>query len=70
METALVRAVTATSSGLAVPNLLILIALVAVAVPVMRKLRRSASEKRKRRWVEEGLMAPPTVDPGASEPSD
>ena len=64
------RAVTATSSGLAVPNLLILIALVAVAVPVMRRVRRSASERRKRRWVEEGLMAPPTVDPGASEPSD
>ena len=68
MFIALVSAETSTTSGLSFANVLVLIALVAVGWPLLRKLRRSASESRKRRWVEEGLMDPPTTDPKTTGP--
>lgn len=68
MYTALVSAGTSTSSDFSVTGLLVLIVLVAIGFPVLRKLRRSASENRKRRWVESGLMDQP-ADPEPKEPS-
>ena len=70
MYTALVSAGTSTESGFPFTNLLILMVLVAVGYPLFRKLRRSVSENRKRRWVEEGLMDPPATDPGSGARSD
>jgi len=66
MYTALVTAQVSTGSGISVTKLLVLIALFVIAWPLFRKLRGSVSENRKRRWVEQGLMDPPSVDP----PSD
>ena len=69
MYSTLVRA--AASTGASVPiKLLVLIMAFVVAVPLFRKVRAAASASRKRRWVEEGLMDPPTTDPGSGVRSD
>ena len=68
METALVSAATSAHSFSFV-RVLVIIVLLGVGFPLIRKLRRTASEMRKRRWVEEGLMAPPTVEPGTGDRS-
>jgi len=68
MYTALVTAQVSTGSGISVTKLLVLIALFVIAWPLFRKLRGSVSENRKRRWVEEGLMDPPSVDPPSAGP--
>ena len=70
MYTALVTAQVSTGSGISVTKLLVLIVAFVVAVPLLRKVRAAASESRKRRWVEEGLMDPPTTDPGSGTGSD
>jgi len=65
----LVRA--AASTGASVPiKLLVLIVAFVVAVPLLRKVRTAASESRKRRWVKDGLMDPPTTDSGSGVRSD
>ena len=69
MYTALASAATSTS-GPPVARLLVVIVLLGFGFPLVRKLRRTASERRKRRWIEEGLMDPPAVDPKASSSSD
>ena len=69
MFTTLVAAETPTRSGFSFTNLLVLIVLLAIAVPLIRKLRRSASEQRKRRWAKDGLMDPPAAGPESSDPS-
>jgi hypothetical protein len=57
----------AASTGASVPlKLLVLIVVFVVAVPLFRKVRKSASESRKRRWVEDGLMDPPITGPGSA----
>ena len=69
MYSTLVRATA--STGASVPiKLLVLIVAFVVAVPLLRKVRAAASASRKRRWVEEGLMDPPTTDPGPEARSD
>lgn len=69
MYTAL--ASTATSaSGAPAARLLVVIVLLGFGYPLVRKLRRTASERRKRRWIEEGLMDPPAADPKASGSSE
>jgi hypothetical protein len=61
----------AASTGASVPlKLLVLIVVFVVAVPLFRKVRKAASENRKRRWVEDGLMDPPTTGPGPGARSD
>jgi uncharacterized membrane protein len=69
MDNALASATTS-ASGPQVARLLVVIVLLGFGFPLVRKLRRTASERRKRRWIEEGLMDPPAVDPEASSPSD
>jgi len=69
MITALVSAGTSTSSSFSFTNLLVMIVLLAIGVPLLRKLRRSASENRKRRWAEAGLTDLPAVDPETRDPS-
>ena len=65
----LVRA--AASTGASVPiKLLVVIVAFVVAVPLLRKVRAAASESRKRRWVKDGLMDPPTTDSGSGVRSD
>jgi uncharacterized membrane protein len=58
------------ASGPPVARLLVVIVLLGFGFPLVRRLRRTASERRKRRWIEEGLMDPPAVDPKASSSSD
>ena len=70
MYTALVTAQVSTGSGISVTKLLVLIVAFVVAVPLLRKVRAAASESRKRRWVKDGLMDPPTTDSGSGERSD
>lgn len=70
MITALVTAETSTTSGFSFKNLLILIVVLVIAVPLVRKLRRSVSARRRRRWAEEGLMDPPADGPDAKGPSE
>ena len=65
---ALVSAGTSSSSGFSLTGLLVLIVLVAIGFPLIRKLRRYASENRRRRWVESGLTDQP-ADPEPKEPS-
>ena len=61
----------AASTGASVPiKVLVLIVVFIVAVPLLRKVRAAASENRKRRWVEEGLMDPPITGPGSGDRSD
>ena len=69
METALVSAATS-APGFSFVRVLVIIVLLGVGFPLIRKLRRTASEMRKRRWVEEGLMAPPTAEPGTGDRSE
>lgn len=69
MFTALVTAGASTTSGF-LRNLLFLIVVLAIAIPLVRKLRRSVSKNRKQRWVEEGLMDPPEEGPDADKRSD
>ena len=69
MYTELASAATS-ASGPPVARLLVVIVLLGFGFPLVRKLRRTASERRKRRWIEEGLMDPPAVDPKASSSSD
>ena len=69
MYTALASAATSTS-GPSVARLLVVIVLIGFGFPLVRKLRRTASESRKRRWIKEGLMDPPATDPDASSSSD
>jgi len=69
MYTGLVSAGTSTS-GSSFPGLLVLIVLLAIGIPLLRKLRRSASENRRRRWAEAGLMDRPAADPETKDPSD
>ncbi len=68
MITALVSAGTSTSSSFSFTNLLVMIVLLAIGVPLLRKLRRSASENRRRRWAEAGLTDLPAVEPEARDP--
>jgi hypothetical protein len=72
MYHALVSAGSSTASGFPVANLLILIALFVIVWPLFRKMRKSVSANRKRRWVEEGLMDKPPVDqqPAVSHTDD
>ena len=70
MHTALVGAGTSTSSGFSFSSLILLIVLLAIGVPLVGKLRRSVSKKRKDRWAKEGLMDPPPPEPQAGDPSD
>jgi hypothetical protein len=70
MYTALVSAGTSTGSGFSITNLVVLIVVLAVAVPFFRKLRGSVSEKRRRCWEQEGLMDPPAAGPEAGNPPD
>ena len=69
MLTALTSAATS-ASGTPVARLLVVIVLLGFGFPLVRKLRRAASESRKRRWIEEGLMDPPATDPEASSSSE
>jgi len=69
MDNALASAATS-ASGPPVARLLVVVVLLGFGFPLVRKLRRTASERRKRRWIEEGLMDPPAVDPKASSSSD
>jgi hypothetical protein len=48
-------------------KLLVIVLLLGIGFPLIRKLRRTASENRKRRWVEEGLMPPPTAEHGSED---
>jgi hypothetical protein len=48
-------------------KLLVILVMLGIGFPLIRKLRTTASERRKRRWVEEGLMPPPAAEPGAGD---
>jgi hypothetical protein len=69
MFTALVSAGTSTS-GFSPIRLVLVLLLFAVALPVVRGLRRSASRRRKDRWAREGLLDPPAADPETGNPRD
>ena len=47
----------ATTAGFSVTNLIILVVVLAVTVPVVNRLRRSTSERRRARWAEEERQA-------------
>lgn len=68
MYTTLVSAADSTGTSIST-KLLVLIVVVLIAVPLLRKLRKAASENRKRRWVEQGLMDPPSARPESGERS-
>jgi hypothetical protein len=70
MYTALVSAGTSTSSSFSFANLIFLLVLLAIGVPLVRRLRRSVSKKRKERWVKEGLLDPPEPGPEPADPRD
>jgi len=70
MNAALIIAGTSTSSSVSFTNVLVLIVLLAIGFPLLRKLRRSASENRRRRWAREGLMDPPAAGPETSDPPE
>jgi hypothetical protein len=69
MQIALVSAATSAPS-FSFARLLVIIVLLGIGFPLIRKLRRTASEQRRRRWVEEGLMPPPTAEPGRGDQPD
>jgi hypothetical protein len=66
VQIALVSAATSAPS-FSFARLLVIIVLLGIGFPLIRKLRTTASERRKRLWVEEGLMAPPTAEPGSND---
>lgn len=47
----------ATTTGFNVTNLIILVVVLAVLVPVVNRLRRATSERRRARWAEEERQA-------------
>jgi len=69
MNSALANAATS-ASGPPVARLLVVVVLLGFGFPLVAKLRRTASQRRKRRWVKEGLMDPPAVDPKAGSSSE
>jgi hypothetical protein len=68
MHIALGGAQASTASSLGITGLLILTVALLVAWPLFRKFRKSVSADRKRRWVEQGLMDPPSADPPGAGP--
>jgi hypothetical protein len=66
VQIALVSAATSAPS-FSFARLLVIIVLLGIGFPLIRKLRTTASERRKRLWVEEGLMAPPTAEPSSND---
>ena len=70
MNAALISAGTSTSSSFPFTGLLVLIVLVPIGLLLLRKLRRSASEYRKRRWTEAGLMDPTAAGPETRDSSE
>ena len=66
MHIALGSAQASTGSSLGI--LLVLTVALLLAWPLFRKFRQSVSADRKRRWVELGLMDPPSVDPPGAGP--
>jgi hypothetical protein len=65
MYTALVSA---QGSSAGVTSLVVLIVVLLIAWPLFRRFRKSVSANRKQRWVEQGLMDPPKVDPPSAGP--
>ena len=70
MFTGLVSAATPPPSGFSITGLVVLVAVVAIGWPLFRRVRRTVSENRKRRWVEQGLMDPPNTERAAGEAPD
>ena len=68
MHFALGSAPASTGSSLGITGLLVLTVALLVAWPLFRKFRKSVSADRKRRWVEQGLMDPPSADPPGAGP--
>ena len=68
MQVALVGAATS-GQGFPFARLLVVVVLLGIGLPLIRKLRRAASEGRKRRWVEDGLIDPPADGPDPSDQS-
>ena len=68
MQVALVSAATS-GQGFPAARLLVIVVLLGIGLPLIRKLRRAASESRRRRWVEDGLMDPPADGPGPNDQS-
>jgi hypothetical protein len=68
MHVALGSAQASTGSSLGITGLLVLTVALLVAWPLFRKFRKSVSADRKRRWVEQGLMDPPSADPPGAGP--
>ena len=66
MHIALGSAQASTGSSLGI--LLVLTVALLVAWPLLRRFRKSVSADRKRRWVEQGLMDPPSADPPGAGP--
>ena len=68
MQVALVSVATS-GQGFPFARLLVIIVLLGIGFPLVRKLRRAASESRRRRWVEDGLMDPPADGPDPDDQS-
>ena len=68
MQVALVSAATS-GQGFPAARLLVIVVLLGIGLPLIRKLRRAASERRRRRWVEDGLMDPPADGPDPDDQS-
>ena len=68
MQVALVRLATS-GQGFPFVRLLVIVVLLGIGLPLIRKLRRAASEGRKRRWVKDGLMDPPGDGPDPNDQS-
>ena len=68
MQVALVSAATS-GQGFPAARLLVIVVLLGIGLPLIRKLRRAASESRRRRWVEDGLMDPPADGPDPDDQS-
>ena len=68
MQVALVSVATS-GQGFPFARLLVIVVLLGIGLPLIRKLRRAASESRKRRWVEDGLMDPPADGPDPNDQS-
>jgi len=68
VQVALVSAATS-GQGFPAARLLVIVVLLGIGLPLIRKLRRAASESRRRRWVEDGLMDPPADGPDPDDQS-